>query len=841
MRNKIDYGIDLGTTNSSIARMENGTPTIKKSDTLKDTVPSCVHFNKKRNILVGDPAFNVMKNDNTRALKTFEPSKTNTYTEFKRTMGTTHKYESSNMEKDYTSEELSAEVLKKLKSFIKDENISSIVITVPAKFLNPQKEATIQAARLAGFKHIELLQEPVAAATAYGLTAKDKDSYWLVFDFGGGTFDAAIIKSEEGILTVKDTEGDNWLGGKNIDEAIVDQIIIPYLRKNYAIESILQDTEKLEILRNAVKFFAEEAKIQLSFVDIYNILSNLGDLPFKDENGQEPEIDITLTQKDMERILNPIFQKAIDITKELLQRNNLTGKSLSALILVGGPTFSPILRQMLKEQITNKLNTSVDPMTVVAKGAALFASTVSVSEEVIEASRDKTKLQLDIAYEATSVETKEWINIKVLAEKTTGVIPPVLYADVVRGDRAWSSGKTKIGKKAALVEVLLQEGRSNSFTVNVYDEEGNKLECQPDQFSILQGVGDLDRMSVLPYNIGIGKWFDTEEKDLFQPVKGLEKNKKLPATGVIKGLKTRSAIRPGIAKDIILIPIYQGDYNAEGTNPVLNNWITDVIISGENLPELLPEGSEVDITIQVDRSEQMQFSAFFPLIDHTRKLKIQIKQIKPPTEEQLADEIATAKQTAQRLNETNILAKLNGLEQQFKNERGSADGRMKILDSLRKELLKLDSAKKEAVWPALEQDLKQVLSEMENLIVQIKKNKDSDNFNMKRIETEYQEYKKNAELIIEGKKQKGAKELISEIENSRSIILIYLIPERFLQSFNTQFNIINWNDPDKAKELIKQGFSNARSNYNREKIAEIIFSIYKEMKNPGEFKTVTLR
>jgi molecular chaperone DnaK len=272
MRNKIDYGIDLGTTNSAIARMENGVPTIKKSDTLKDTVPSCIHFNKRQDILVGDTAFNVMKNDNTRALKTFEKGKTNTFIEFKRTMGTTHSYECSNMNKSFSSEELSSEILKKLKSFVQDENISSIVITVPAKFLNPQNEATMQAAKLAGFKHIELLQEPVAAATAYGLGSKSKDGFWLVFDFGGGTFDAALIKAEEGILAVKDTDGDNWLGGKNLDEAIVDQIIIPNLAKNYAIDSVLEDSDKKEILRNAVKFYAEEAKIQLSFKDSHNIL-----------------------------------------------------------------------------------------------------------------------------------------------------------------------------------------------------------------------------------------------------------------------------------------------------------------------------------------------------------------------------------------------------------------------------------------------------------------------------------------------------------------------------------------------------------------------------------------
>jgi len=573
MRNKIDYGIDLGTTNSAIARMENGNPTIKKSDTLKDTIPSCVHFNKKQDGLVGDTAFNVMKNEYVRALKTFQKGKTSTFIEFKRTMGTTHTYTSSNLNKELTPHELSAEVLKKLKSFIQDENLSSIVITVPAKFLNPQNEATMKAAKLAGFKHVQLLQEPVAAATAYGLDSAQKDGFWLVFDFGGGTFDAALVKADEGILSVKDTEGDNWLGGKNLDEAIVDQIIIPNISENFVIESVLSDPDKKQMLRDAVKHRAEEAKIQLSFKDSHNILSDLGDLPFEDDNGEEPEIDVEVTQKDMERVLGPIFQKAIDITKDLLQRNNLKGSDLGTLILVGGPTYSPILRKMLKEQITENVDTSVDPMTVVARGAALFASTISVSEEVLEETRDKTKLQLDINYESTTVELDEMINIKMLKEKTIGTFPEKVYADVVRYDGAWSSGKKLIGEKAIILDVLLVEGRSNSFEVNVYDEVGNKLDCQPNQFSILQGIGGLDGMQVLPYYIGIGKFFRVDEKVLFLPVRGLEKNKRFPAVGVENGLKTTNVITPGKKTDIIRIPIYQGDHNAKGTNPVFNNLI----------------------------------------------------------------------------------------------------------------------------------------------------------------------------------------------------------------------------------------------------------------------------
>jgi len=819
MRNKIDYGIDLGTTNSAIARMENGNPVTKnRGQAGTDITPSCISFNKKQVTLVGQPAINGLNLDNTRALKTFEVGKTNTYIEFKRTMGTTHKYESTNMEREYSSEELSAEVLRELKTLIKDENISSIVITVPAKFLNPQKEATIQAAKLAGFKHIELLQEPVAAATAYGLTAKEKDCYWLVFDFGGGTFDAAIVKSEEGILSVKDTEGDNWLGGKNLDEAIADQIIIPYLRDNYAIEDVLENTNKHEILRNAVKRLAEEAKVQMSFKDTHNILTELGDLPFKDENGEEPEIDITVTQQDIENVLAPLFQKAIDITKDLLKRNNLKGSDLGALILVGGPTYSPILRRMLKEQITEKVDTSVDPMTVVAKGAALFASTISISEEVKEITRDKTKLQLDIKYEATSVELDEMINIKVLKGKTIGVFPEKIYCELVRGDGAWSSGRKQIGEKAALIEVLLQEGCSNAFTVNVYDEQGNKMDCQPNQFNILQGIGGLEGMSTLPYHIGIEKWFDTEEKGLFMPAKGLEKIKKLPATGVINGLKTSRQIRPGIANDIIRIPVYQGDYNAEGTNPILNNLVQEIVITGESIPTLLPEGSPVDITIKVDRSEQMFFSAYFPTIEHTEELKIQIKQPEPPKEDFLAKEISKAKRAAMSVNAYDIAEQIENLETQFENEKGSADGKLKIKDNLRKILFELDNAQKATEWPNVEQELKDSFFELEDLIDKIKSNGFDEKLNMEKINARMKEYRQKIEYIIKEKNTREAKELIKEIGQMdfgiRNLVSDDAGLIEYLRYINSEFHTFRWKDATKARQLVNQGLQLAAAGKN---------------------------
>lgn len=845
MRNKIDYGIDLGTTNSGIARIENGKPIIKKSDTLKDTTPSCVTITKKGDFLAGDVAFNVLKNESARALKDLDKKGTNSFLEFKRTMGTTHSYESTYLGRTLSSEELSAEVLKKLKSYIVDENVNSVVITVPAKFLNPQKDATMKAARLAGFRHIELLQEPVAAATAYGLNSRKKDGYWIVFDFGGGTFDAALVKAEEGILSVKDTAGDNWLGGKNLDNAIVDQLLMPYLKDNYAVESLLNEEIKLQMLREALKPYAEEVKNQLSFRESYNVLTNLGDLPFEDENGEEPEIDLDINQADLERVIAPIFQKAIDITKDLLKKNNLNGNSLDALILVGGPTYSPILRRMLKEQVSENVDTSIDPMTAVAIGAALFASTISVKDEIKEESRDKTKLQLEINYEATTVEFDEMINIQVLKEKTIGKIPDNIFVELVRGDGAWSSGKKKVStERKTLFEVLLVEG-SNQFQVVTYDDQGNRIPNQPDSFNMLQGIGGLDSMTVLPYNIGIAKYFDEYESDKFLSVKGLEQNQRVPATGVRNGLKTRQVIRPGLATDIIRIPIYQGEHNADGTNPLLNNWVYDVIITGESIPRLLPEGSDVDITIKLDRSEKMVFSAYFPTIDHTEELEIDIKNAEPPTAAFLKQEITKAKKTAKSFNDTAIYSSLVNLENEIGNLGLTADGRLQIIANLRKELLKLEVLEKSATWPSIEKNLKDAFFSFEDLIRTIKANNDVENLNMDLIEAHLSEYKNQTDQVIRQRDIKTAKNLAEEIEHLdreiRNELSDGALDVRRIQYHHREFERLKWKDKTKARQLVNQGLKMIADGHTKQ-LRPVILQIWDLRIDPeDEIEKETLR
>jgi molecular chaperone DnaK len=824
-RTKIDYGIDLGTTNSAISRIENGEAIIKKTDFLKDTLPSCVYFNKRKAIQVGDTSYNTLRRDKLGAMKNWIDD-SNVFIEFKRTMGTDKKYSSSNLGKDLSSEELSADVLKTLKSFVQDENINAIVITVPAAFGNNQKEATREAAKLAGFNHIELLQEPVAAAMAYGLDSKKKDGFWLVFDFGGGTFDAALLEVEDGIMKVTDTEGDNYLGGKNLDLAIVDEIIMPYIEQNYAIDSIIEDDNKKQILRNAMKFYAEETKIKLSFNDTHNILSDLGDIPGEDDNGEEFELDITVTQNDMERALSPVFQKAIDISKKLLERNNLKGSSLDSLILVGGPTFSPVVRNMLEKQIC-KPDTNVDPMTVVSKGAALYASTIDISEEIKDQTRDKSKIQIEIGHEASTVELEEFVTLKILADKTEGNIPEKVFAEITRNDKAWSSGKVEINEIGEVIEAQLIEGKTNGFSVILYDEKGNILESEPKVFNVIQGskIGN----ATLAYNIGIEIKKRETGKIVFETLKNLEKNKSIPAVGTRNGLKTQKQIRPGMDADFIKIPIYEGEHEADGTRAIYNNHVTDIIISGADLPALLPENNDVDLTVNIDRSEQITVTAYFPYLDFSYDVTVK-RTIQSIETNWLSNEIRKAKGSIEELKDEGVNndkvqkaeTDIAELERKFENSKNDVDGKQEVLTNLRKTLKTIDELSETTEWPKLEEELKEEFYRLEKANEDLGNERSTQVVNQLRIQLEE---------VLKKQDIKLGKALVEEINSVFfQMTLVYQLIN-FIRIHNQNFGSYHWKDSNRARQLLNEGLQQIGENPNTEDLHPIVIDLINLLPN----------
>ncbi len=544
----------------------------------------------------------------------------------------------------------------------------------------------------------------------------------------------------------------------------------------------------------------------------------------------------------MHKALSPIFQKAIDICKELLKRNNLTGSSLNSLILVGGPTFSPVLRKMLEEQIC-KPDTSVDPMTVVSKGAALYASTVEISEEVKDLTRDTSKIQLEIGHEATTVELQEWVTIKILKDKTEGEIPAQVFAEITRSDKAWSSGKVAINEIGEMIETQLIEGKTNSFEVILYDDKGNLLESEPKEFTIIQGLSGVSSAQVLTLNWGIEIKEKLTGNIVFNEIAGLEKNKSLPAIGTMNGLKTQKQIRPGMEDDFIKIPVYQGEYGANGTRAVYNNHIYDIIISGADLPALLPENSDVDLTINIDKSQNVNVQAYFPYLDYTAEITVPRDTVQSVETSWLENEIRKAKGSIEELKEEGLNSKqleeveseVEELEQKFDNNKNDVDNKQEVLTNLRKSLKVIDELGKKDEWENLEKDLKEEFYKLETA------NKDLGNDKTTSI---IQELRRKLESVIPTKDVKVGKALLEEIHSVFfQLTMIYQLIG-FVKNHHQNFGMYHWKDSQRARKLLNDAMQIINEAPDKDRLHPIVvelFNLLPEIEKPSGDSSVLVR
>lgn len=848
-RIKIDFGIDLGTTNSAIAKMVRGDVRIIKSDFFqKDTLPSCVGFMKRRDrtlISVGDEAYSQLERDR-RLVFSKSGYHSEIFIEFKRTMGTNNEYYSQHMQKGYSSEELSAEVMKKLKSFEKNEQFNAVIVTVPAKFTFSQKDATVRAAKLAGFDYCELIQEPVAASIAFGLDSEIKSGHWIVFDFGGGTFDVALMKVEEGIMRVLDTDGDNYLGGKNIDYAIIEDYLIPYIKANYSISGILSDPVKLNDFRNEWKGMIEKAKIKISQSDkdFVELLTELGEDFGVDDHGRAIELDLELRKEDFERVASPIFQKSIDITKNLLERNNLSGDDLATVILVGGPTYTPFFRKMLREQITEKLSTNKDPMTVVAEGAALYASTVDIPDTATPMSRDTQKVNLDVKFEASSVEDFEFVSIK-LAEPHGDIdgLDIQLQIEVSRGS-GWSTGLLPFNLKGEVMEVSLEPNKANVFNIDLYDSKGNKIKISPEEFTILQGFRQGQSGAILPYHIGIEVHDTILDRGEFIPIQGLEKNVSTPVTGTENRCRTPRQLRPGYSSDIINIPIFQGDYNAAGTKAFYNHYVANVCITGDDVPVLVPANSPINLTIKVLRDEQMFISAYFPNIDYEVEREVEIRSMSVPGSATIKSYIEQAKKQVMGISEGSraderkkIITALDDLI--VKLEQGGSDYERQnnVLVDLRKQQIAIDLIEKESELPKMKERMQSEFFRLEGLVKEItnKNLAEGSELDTIKVQNILEEFRNNVSKLMKDhtdsyQQMRAIKELTDKIAAHVFLIIDALegvkLKISHIQYYNNNYHKILWTDPQKARSLIDKGLRMSAQNPNEDDLLRIIKEIY---------------
>ena len=827
---RIKYGIDLGTTNSAIAEINKGKSEIRKNLNGGDTTPSCVGFRK--NVVVGVKAANSLRADKSRALKSGKQGAENFFVEFKRTMGTDSKYFSENMNKNYSSEELSSEVLKTLKAQVQ-ENFKSVVITIPAMFTDPQKSATIEAAKLAGFPQVELLQEPIAAASAFGVDEEVKDGKILVFDFGGGTFDVCLISIEDGIMQVEDTGGDNWLGGKNLDEAVIDKILTPWIQENYKIDSYLNDEVKKSLLNNVLKYYAEPAKIELSFSDESEVTSDLGEFPDDDE-GNEIELDFVINKDQMKSALEPIFQKAIDITIDLLKRNKLKGNDLESLLLVGGPTFSPVLRDMIKKQICAP-NTKVDPMTVVARGAAIYASKFDIDEEIKDEVRDETKIQLDLSYESQSVEEVEMLAIKINKEKTKGDVSSKILITIRRSDGGWDSDKTEVDETGEIIELNLEKSKSNNFEIIIADEKGDPLECEPSEFTIMQGV--KTGSATIAYNYGIE--IDLDGRPVFETITGLQKNQKIPAVGEMTGLKTQTEIRPG-TKDHFKIPIYMGDDGANGTRASSHTHVFTATIAGKELPKLLPVNSEINLMLEIVSDSERKLNVDIPYLNETIDIEIPTNEQKGETDKwfdeqfsAILNEINTIKISDQNYD----IEKLNKIEKEieniksnFENRKKDEDTRRMTRDNIRKQFIELDKLINESSWPSAKKEMEEMYYKIEE---EVGKLKDGD-----KQKTQLDRFKSQMSIVNENEDVQASKELknqmgyyYGDLLEAQHGVEIYIA---VLVNFRDDFNSQPWTDKSKARAILDEALKVAVSNPSKDQIKNYCIQLWQLLPKAGK-------
>lgn len=829
MRIKIDYGIDLGTTNSSIARMENGSPIIKKSttgSTQTDTTPSCVSFNKKQNCFVGNKAYRILNSERLSAYVKKDPSIINTFEEFKRTMGTDELYECANMERSYSSDELSSEVLKTLKGYIHDEDIRSVVITVPAKFQGYQKDATIKAAELAGFEHCILLQEPIAASMAYGIDAKQVAGEWLVFDFGGGTFDVALMRANEGIMKVVDTEGDNRLGGKNIDYTIVDQLIMPYIEKKYTLDQTFSSENNMMLLRKAVKRYAEDLKIALSPKENtqYNILTD--DPIGEDDNGNDVELDITISKDEFKKVVTPIFQHAIDLTNKLLVKNKISGDDLTTVLLIGGPSYSDILRDMIREQLSTNIDISIDPMTAVGKGASLFASTKDLPQEL--KTSDKSNVQLKLSYQSDTVETNEKVGVRILRDETSDIIPSKLYIEINRNDKGWASGKVELKDDSEILDIVLEPGRSNGFSIRLLDEQGTVLPCEPCSFSIIQGFKVAS--ATLPFDICIDAYEISAGEQHLTSLKGLRKNQPLPAKGT--GIyQTQNDIRPGNKSDRLRIPVYYGEEKTKSYHK--NDLRGEVIITGEDIPGLLPKGSDVELTIEVDESEKIKVTACFPYLDdEIIDDVIETSNRKTVSKEFLERELSKADRSLENLIEEypnfdpikaeEIKIELSELKNLLDRGGLESDTRDQIFDNMRDLLRDIDNLKTEGEWPKIVEELKEALTRLELT---------NEQFGDDNTSNVVKQLNDQVSVVIERQDIKMAKDLIKQIASIDFALVDQgagvALEISFIKGFEDEFDMHEWKNRSQARNLINDAKRIINSNRaSKESLRPIVSELF---------------
>lgn len=586
-------GIDLGTTNSSIASYDGEGTRTWRSPEQTEITPSAILLDRRGNKLVGRRAYDAAHLTGNRVAQLF-----------KRYMGTSTPIQVG--ETTWTPEECSAEILRVLHGYrppdLANEAIEGTVITVPAAFSVMQKEATLAAAELAGIGRVALMQEPVAAVMSV-LRSRANDGTFLVYDIGGGTLDIAIAESISGRVSLLAHGGIAMCGGRDVDRLIVDNVVKPWLAEQFNLPS-----EQLSGIRGVISWSAEKAKIDLSTYEDAAIALSEDELRLRDKDGKELYLDIPLSRARLDELIMPFLEETITAARETLRDGGLQPHDIERIVFVGGPTHSASLRDHVSRELGIPASTEVNPMTAVAEGAAVFAESVDWSQE--SRSRKSASgslatlpgLDVTLKYQARTPDAHAQLVVNASAD-----LPAGLEFQVDSLDTGWSSGRLLFQRGAVLQLPLARKG-ANKFKVFAFSPSGESIRLTDSAVEITRAAASVE---AIPASHSIG--LEVLEKLGGRP--GLayivRKGDSLPKKGSI-ALRAAEALRAG-APHSLQFRIWEGEIE----DPIPDNQFMGLFkVSGTDLAEgLIPAGAEMICEFEAQDSGRLLLSVTVPSVE----------------------------------------------------------------------------------------------------------------------------------------------------------------------------------------------------------------------------------
>jgi len=586
-------GIDLGTTNSAICMYDGERVEIVKSKCEHDVTPSAIYFAKRGNKYIGRDAYEKIPAD-----------KENVATGFKRFMGSSTPIHIANLDQPLTPEECSAMILKELFGLLPDDVSSDpevgTVITVPAAFNQMQKDATLQAANMAGIGKIVLMQEPVAAIMAVMKARPDSDTF-LIYDIGGGTTDISIAEAINGHVNLHGQGGIAMLGGRDFDNILVSEVIHPWLEDNFS----LPDDFPFDKFKTLFAFASEKAKIELSSKDESVISLDEKDIGLQDEDGEDIYLDIPITRKEFDKLIKDKIDDSIKATKKTISDAGYSTDDISRIIFVGGPSKYQPLRDKVSKALGIPANTDVNPMTAVAEGAAIYAESYDFK------SGDKKSIR-------GSVKTQGPVNVSFDFLKRTPDTKTKLkvsYPDNIKGsfeiqidavDSTWSSGKIAL-KKDLLIDLTLSKSGENIFKIFLFNEYGETIPIKPNTITVTRTAASIDSIPA-SHSIGLAVREKIGGKSVIMDCI-VKKGDALPKKGKTK-VKTIEQLKAGDIGSIVF-QLYEGELK----DPNENQFIGVFKIRGGDFEDgVIPSGGEIDITYEMSDAGNINLEFTVPSI-----------------------------------------------------------------------------------------------------------------------------------------------------------------------------------------------------------------------------------